>query len=294
MKREIVFDQAFFEALKRLEIVASTSSGGRLEGARVSARTGAGIEFADWRPYAPGDNPREIDYRAFARLGKLYVRVRAREEASEVYVLVDATQSMSLGRPSKFVFARRVGAALAAIGLARMDALTIGLMRDGRCELADRLTGTEGVPSVLQFLEGARLSGQTDIAEALGHFLDSTRASGVLVVLSDFWSEGDLRPVLRQAAERGFEGSLIQTLAPEEVEPVRSGRTRMVDVESGSELELVLSPATRKAYAEERERFFGELSAAATGSGFRALGLRTDETLEDAVLIRLRSAGVLS
>ncbi len=292
MKREIVFDQAFLESLKRIQVMAREPSGGR-EGARVGRETGPGVEFADWRPYLPGDSPREVDWKAFARLGKLFVRLRAREESSNVYLLVDASASMDFGRPAKFTFARRIAGALAAVALSGLDAVSAGLLREKQCDLGERLTGADTLPGILRLLEDARAEGETDVASGLASFLDSAPARGVLVVLSDFWGEADLAPVLRSAGERGFEGSLVQVLAPEEVEPAVGGRQRLVDSESGDELEMELAPKVREAYGEERDRFFEELVAAAVKTGFNAVELRTDTPLERAVLEDLRRAGVV-
>lgn len=292
MKREIVFDQAFLESLKRIQVLAREPSGGR-EGARVGRETGPGIEFADWRPYLPGDSPREVDWKAFARLGKLFVRLRAREESSNVYLLVDASASMAFGKPTKFTFARRIAGALAAVALSGLDGVTAGLLRDEACEVGPRLTGTDRLPDMLELLENARAEGATDIAAALAGFLDLAPARGVLIVLSDFWGEGDLAPTLSAARERGFEGSLIQVLAPEEVDPTSGGRQRLVDSESGAECEMELAPKVREAYSDERAKFLQELTAAAAKGGFRAAALRTDTPLEDAVLADLRRAGVV-
>ena len=292
MKRELAFDQAFLESLKRIQVMAREPSGGR-EGARVGRETGPGIEFADWRPYLSGDSPREVDWKAFARLGKLFVRLRAREESSNVYLLVDASASMGFGRPTKFTFARRIAGALAAVALSGLDAASAGLLRANQCDLGERVTGADALPGILKLLEDARAEGETDVASGLAHFLDSAPARGVLVVLSDFWGEGDLAPVLRSAGERGFEGSLVQVLAPEEVEPTTGGRQRLVDSESGAEIEMELAPKVREAYGEERDRFFEELVAAVVKTGFHATQLRTDTPLEEAVLEDLRRAGVV-
>ncbi len=293
MKREIVFDQAFLESLRRIQLLAREPSGGRLEGARVSRGPGSGIEPADWRPYLAGDSPRDVDWRAFARLGRLFVRLRAREESSNVYLLIDSSASMGLGRPTKFTFARRVAGALAAAALSGLDAVSVGFLRGGACDTGERLTGADRLPEVIRTLEAAHAGGGTDVAGGLGRFLDRSPERGVIVVLSDFWCEGDWGVPLGAAAELGFEGSLVQVLDPSEVEPVRAGRERLIDAESGAELEMQLSPATREAYVQERERHFEGLAAAASRAGFRAASLRTDTKLEDAVLVDLRRAGVV-
>jgi len=293
MKREIVFDQAFLESLRRIQLLAQEPSGGRLEGARVSGSPGSGVEPADWRPYLPGDSPRDVDWRAFARLGRLFVRLRAREESSNVYLLVDSSASMGIGRPTKFTFARRVAGALAAAALSGLDAVSVGLMRGGECDTSERLTGADRLPEIIKILEAARAGGETDVARGLTSFLDGSPERGVVVVLSDFLSEGDVGPALAAAAELGFEGSLVQVLDPSEVEPSNTGRERLVDAESEAELEMRFSPRVREAYIEERTRHFEGLSAAATRAGFRAATLRTDAKIEDAVLVDLRRAGVV-
>ena len=305
MKREIVFDESFLRALKRLEVAASEPSGGRLEGARVGRDKGSGIEFADWRPYAEGDNPRDIDWRAFARLGRLYVRERQREEASNLWLLVDASASMDFGRPTKFTFARRVAGALAAVALAGLDEVAAGFVRGPACELSPRATGIDRLPELLRFLEDGEPSGETDLRSGLAAFLDrvpsgpSGRAGrrGVLIVLSDFWSDSDPAPALAAARERGFEGSLVQVLAPAERDPSPAGRERMVDMETGAEIEIELSAAAARAYGEERARFLEDLRAGASlgepGAGFRVAELVSDSSLEDAVLGELRRAGVV-
>jgi uncharacterized protein (DUF58 family) len=293
MRREIVFDQAFLDACRRLEIVAREPSGGRLEGARVSRRTGAGVEFADWRPYSRGDAPRDVDWRAYARLGRLFVRLRAREEASNVYLLVDASASMDSGRPTKFTFARRVAGALAAVGLAGLDAVQAGLLRGGTCELGERATGAQSLPEVLRFLESARAGGPTDLASSLGRFLELAREGGVVLVLSDLWSETPVEAALLRARGLGLEGALVQVLEPSELSPRSGGRLRLEDSESGEELEIEVSPGLREAYREEVGRSFGEVEAVAARSGFAAVRLLSDSSLEEAVLGGLRRAGVV-
>jgi len=301
LRREIALDQELLEALRRLEVMPAQAATARLEGARASARAGAGIEFADWRPYATGDSLRDVDWRALARWGRLFVRLRAREEATTVCLLVDASSSMAFGRPTKFTFARRLAAALAASALAGLDAVLAGYLRGASCELAEPVTGERALVQVLEFLERGRADGQTDLPRALASFLErsSARAArtggrgGALVVFSDFWSEGDLDGTLGSAAQAGFQGALVQVLEPEEAEPRLGGRSRLTDSETGAELELEVSRAAREAYAREREAFLQALTRTAARWGFRAAALMSDVPLERATLGELRAAGVL-
>src|SRR5690349_15954049 len=91
---------------------------------RAQRRT-AGIEFADYRPYTPGDDLRRVDWNAYARLGTLQVRQAQAEHDTVLYLLVDPSPSMAFGAPAKFLAARRLAAALGYIALAHLDAVVL-------------------------------------------------------------------------------------------------------------------------------------------------------------------------
>lgn len=295
MKGHIGLDQKLLQAVRRLRVLSAPAGGGALEGARVSGRSGPGIEFADWRPYSEGDPIRELDWRALARWGRPLVRLRAREEASTVCILLDSSQSMTFGKPPKFVFAGHIAAAIAAAALAGLDAVLVGFLRGPDCELAEAVTGEDALPDVLRLMERAEPAGPTDLTKALHSFLERTARlnGGALLVLSDFWTGGDLGEALALAAERGFQGALIQVLEFQELAPTLGGRVRLVDSETGEELELEISRAVREAYLRERKRFFEQLTETASRWGFRTALLHTGLPLEQAVLGELRSAGIL-
>jgi uncharacterized protein (DUF58 family) len=221
------------------------------------------------------------------------VRLRSREESSRVHFVIDASESMRFGRPAKFTCARRLAAALGISALAGLDEVTCGLARDGLYEGALRVTGADRAGEVLSSLEAAASRGGTDLAGSLARFLDSTPPRGVVVVLSDFWWEGDLSRWARAAAELGFEGAFIQVLDPSEATAPPSGRLRLADSETGGEITVESSRALARAYSEESARFLEDLARSAALGGFRAVRLTTDVRLEDAILVRLRSAGVV-
>ena len=110
MGDEIVFDEDFLARLDALKLLAARAAGGRLEGSRIGSERGGHIEFKDFRKYAPGDEIRYVDWNVYARIGRLFIKEFAREEESDVALLVDASASMAHGSPSKFTFARRIAA----------------------------------------------------------------------------------------------------------------------------------------------------------------------------------------
>src|SRR5438132_4834097 len=108
------------ETLQRLDelalITRKAMATGR-PGRRRSPLAGSSMEFSDYRRYAPGDDFRRIDWRAYARLERLFLRVFEAEENLTVTILLDCTDSMQHGRPSTATLAMQLAAALAYVAL---------------------------------------------------------------------------------------------------------------------------------------------------------------------------------
>ncbi|MEA3247576.1 MAG: DUF58 domain-containing protein, partial [Gemmatimonadota bacterium] len=105
--------------LRRLEQAAIASRHilvGRTKGERRSAKRGSSVEFADYRAYTPGDDLRYLDWNAYARLQRLFLKLFLEEEDLHIYALVDSSQSMDFGRPTKLDWARQAAAALGYMG----------------------------------------------------------------------------------------------------------------------------------------------------------------------------------
>src|SRR4029078_4503596 len=105
-------------------------SGGLLRATRASKRVGAGLEFADHRDYAAGDDLRYLDWNLYGRLGRLALGLFPEEEDPPVEVLVDASASMGVGNPAKLDLALQIGAALAYVGLANLDRVALSPLGD--------------------------------------------------------------------------------------------------------------------------------------------------------------------
>ncbi|MEA2652060.1 MAG: hypothetical protein QOI85_1781, partial [Chloroflexota bacterium] len=106
-ERAVLFDETFLRRLEQLELASRRMTAGRMKGERRSVRRGQSVEFADYRNYAVGDDLRQLDWNAYARLEKLFVKLFVEEEDVTVHLLVDASRSMDYGEPNKLDAARR-------------------------------------------------------------------------------------------------------------------------------------------------------------------------------------------
>ena len=273
--------------LGRLDLAYRRPQSGLYAGERRSPRSARSPEFADFRPYVSGDDFRQIDWRAYARLEKLMLRLYVAEEEACLNVVVDASASMGLGDPAKWPAARRLAAALAFLGLAAMDRVQVGALGGGRLP---PLRGRDGVSRIWAFLGGLEPGGEAGPAD-----LRRTRWTrpGVTVVISDFLIEdASWAPPLTALAARRQEPVLWQVLAPDEERPTISGDLKLVDHESERARELTITPGLIGEYQRALAAHRAALARAAQAAGGRFVVSSSADDLEAAMLAGLR-AGVL-
>src|SRR5215467_3905074 len=139
---EPLFEPEFVRALQALALTGRRVPSGRAAGQWRSRASGSSAEFSDYRTYAPGDEFRRIDWNAYARLERLFVRLYRAEEDLSLSVLLDTSASMAWGRPSKVRLAAQLAGALTFVGLHSGDRVSLATCRDA--QLGDRLHGLRG------------------------------------------------------------------------------------------------------------------------------------------------------
>ena len=274
--------------LKRLEMVHRQPARGLYPGQRRSSRTARSAEFSDFRPYSPGDDIRQIDWRAFARLEKLMLRLYVAEEEAALNVVLDASDSMAVGTPPKWPAAQKLAAAVAMLGLSAMDRVAVGVL-DGTGRSTPHLRMPGGAGRALAFLRGIEPAGRAGPDElARLRWL----RPGITVVISDFLVEAEWSGALTVLGRNHQEPLLWQVLAPDEEHPRISGDLRLVDVESGQVREMTITSRVIREYVKALSEHREELRRQASASGGRFLNTRSDESLE-ATMVAALAAGVV-
>lgn len=266
--------------LSRLDLAFRRPVSGLYAGERRSPRAARSPEFADFRPYVAGDDFRQIDWRAYARLEKLMLRLYVAEEESALNVVVDASDSMALGSPPKWQAARRLAAALSFVGLSSMDRVAVGVLGDRR-RRTPHLRGRDGVARIFSFLESVEVGGSASPAE-LGD-LDWPRP-GMTMVISDFLADDDSgggwTAPLAGLRRRRQEPLLWQILSPDEELPTFTGDWLLVNAESGQSRELTITPALIAEYLANLAAHRTLLRRSAEGAGGRFVASLSADSLE--------------
>src|SRR5688572_21558398 len=157
-----LLDPEFMARLERLELVSRKIFLGRMKGERRSKRKGQSVEFADYRNYVVGDDLRHLDWNLYARLERLFIRLFMEEEDLHVYLLLDNSLSMGFGTPTKLEYARQLAAALAFIGLAKMDRIVIEAFNDRLTQSLPPVRGRRSLWRVFDFLQKLEPAGPSD------------------------------------------------------------------------------------------------------------------------------------
>jgi uncharacterized protein (DUF58 family) len=287
----LALDNRFLRKLDRFEIVPHGLYRGGQLGHRRSPSRGTGLEFADHKEYSAGDDIRYLDWNLYARLEELFIKLFEQEEAVPIHILVDGSASMAVGQPPKSQLAARIAAALAYVGLANQDHVTVARMADGLVASTRSLSGKTRIYEVLDFLDAAP-AGTTDLVAALETFCVQTRLAGVLFVISDFLDSGDMVAAVERLAGRKFGIFALHLVAPEELNVELSGDVELCDVETGRTLR---QPLRRDTVARFRAFFRGhcdQLRGELRRYGVRYLRLASDQDLDQVLFTRFPREGV--
>ena len=293
MKPAPLIDSDFLEKLERLAIQWQKSFPGLVGGHNISHFAGSGQEFLDHRQFHHGDDLRAVNWRAYLRLEKLFLKMFQVEPRIPVRLLLDCSNSMTTGGVSKFDYARKLAAALCYIGLVRLD--TICLQPFG-ANLGDAFVCGGGrhrfIPAV-NFLQGLNPSGRTDYFQVAREFISKYPQRGLLIIISDFLDETDCDRPLQFLADFGHELMLLHVWDTEDREPPWEGQLDLTDAETGSMLEIGFDAAARKHYTEAFDEFARNIQRIGLRNSGRYIGLSTATSIEEAVFGPLaRSGGI--
>jgi len=290
---QTLLDPAFLKKLEALSLVSKRVFAGQTKGERRSNKRGSSIEFADFREYALGDDLRYVDWKAYGRLEKLFLKLFVEEEDLSIHLLVDTSKSMDFGSPvTKADYARRLAAALGYVALSEYDRVLLTSFSGGLNEPMPPLRGKPGVFPFFQFLE-TRLpvGGETRLGDALTQYAARTKTNGIAVVISDFFDETHERGI-KALLSRRFQVVLLHVLDEEELHPTLTGDLRLVDAETQAVREVSISPHLIAQYEAQVESFCAGLQRLAGRYNLDYVRASTGTPFEDVVLKSLRGGVV--
>ncbi len=267
--------------LKDLRLTARRATGAQGIGVHHSRSRGAGLEFAQYRAYEPGDELRQIDWKLYARSDRFFVREAERESPLTVWIVLDATASMTQRdgeRGTRFDAARRLTACIAELALRQGDRFGLLVLHGDGVRLVPPGNGARQRDQVLLALLGLSAGGVFPATDTLAPLWERIGAGDLVLALSDGFDEAMVALIERLAAARR-EVLAIQLLTAEERDFPFTGGHRFRDPETGEEL-LGDAAALRADYLQRFAEAQRLLDARLDASGIRHARYYTDQPLD--------------
>lgn len=311
-----LLDPSTLSRLSSLQLRARGVVEGVLTGLHKSRHQGQAVEFAEHKEYAPGDEIRHIDWRAYARIDRHYVKKYEVETNLRAYLVVDASASMAYGRkgPDKLDYARVLGAALSYLLVRQQD--QVGLVVAGKAAstkpaAAEFLSGAADdsekhlpagvrryVPprasgshlsALLQSLESLQPHGETDLAAALQFIAEKAQRRAQVFVLSDLFDPSpNALAAIARLRRRRCEVAVFHLLDRDELEFPFDDPTEFLGLESDDRIEAH-PRAIREGYLEEMRGFLERTRRQMRESDVEYTLVPTDEPA-DRVLLKFLAA----
>ncbi len=276
-------DPAFLDRLRALFLRLRKRRQLRRKGVQATPATGFTREFKDFRHYTRNDDYRAIDWRLYARLERLFVRLYEEVQEFNVHVVVDTSASMAQPFADKRIHALKLAAALSYLGLVSQHRVCLYAMSDRVVTELPPVKGQGSIRKVIDILDHLEFDGATDLERCFNEFRPPRQRYGIIFVISDFFGRdvGTAAQALQRCSNWPGESHFIQMVHPKERDPGLEGEVELVDVETGEHRRLWFTKRDMERYRRVFSAFETELARGCLSRQIDFLPWQTDQSFED-------------
>jgi uncharacterized protein (DUF58 family) len=280
------FSPANAGQMSKLQITARQVVEGVLTGLHKSPHRGFSVEFSEHREYVPGDEIRHLDWKAYARSDRYYIKLYEQETNLKATLVLDTSASMTFG--NKLDYARHLAACLAYLLAHQQDLAGLVAVDDQvRVELAPGSTPAH-LDMLFRHLETLEAGQQTDLAHQLHSLSERLPRRSLVILLSDLWLEpADFARSLQHLRYRKHQAIVLHLLDRNEVDLPYDRKLTFQDLETGEKVQ-VEAAEVRETYREQVQSHLAAVGKACNDSEVEYHAMYVDEPYDKA-LIRLLS-----
>jgi uncharacterized protein (DUF58 family) len=288
-----LFDDEFQRKLEYLALVSRRVFSGRLRAERRTKKSGSGVEFADHRDYQPGDDFRTLDWNVYQRFEKLLVRLYEEEEDLAIYFILDTSSSMGFGDGRKLTYGKKVAAALAYVGLANLDRVSIVTTSDRILGRMPETRGKARIFKAFRFLRETAADGTTDLGDAMKTFVAQNKRRGLAVLVSDLYDPQGFEKGINVLRYNKFDAFVVHVVDPSEAKPKLHGDVLVYDCETGDEREVTVTAKVLQRFAAAHESYLAEIERFCATHQVPYVAASVDVPFDELILRVFRRGGFL-
>jgi len=276
-----LLDASVLARIRNMELLARTVVEGFILGLHRSPFRGFSVEFAEYRPYVPGDDIKHVDWRVYARSDRHYLKLYEEETNLGCQILLDASASMACGGGdlAKLHYAKRLAACLAYFMTRQRDAVGLTIFDSAVRVMLPARMRRDHLQRILSELERCEAGAETALAAPLHQAAEVIDRSGMIILISDFLTDLDgLEVALRHLRHVGHDLLAFQIIAPDEHSFPFSGEIEFTDPET-KRTQRVSAQSARASYLSAFQAHQERLRSILAGAGVDHTVISSDEPL---------------
>jgi uncharacterized protein (DUF58 family) len=235
-KTRTFLDPLVLSRLAALPLFARRPMQGSVSGRHPSPHRGSSVEFAEYRKYVPGDDLRRLDWRAFGRSDRYFIKEFEADTNLRCCLVVDTSGSMEYGSGeiTKIEYARRIAGVLGTLAVQQGDAIGLACVANGVVRNIPPRRNPAHLMAIFDALENAKPRGETHLAAVLHELAETIRQRALIVILSDLFVEPELlKGCFEHLRFRKHDVAVFHLLDPRELNFAFRRPMRFLDMEGG-------------------------------------------------------------
>lgn len=291
---KFAINEEFLQQIETLQVLLKNNLAGLFGGNHQSRTYGSSCEFADYRNYIPGDDISKIDWNAYARFEKLYLKLFLDERQVHTRIYIDASRSMDYGKGQKAEMALKIAAALAYLSVCEMDRVSVYYIKNNKVhEVMNNIVGKEAFYNSIGKLNDIEFSEDCFISDGI---LPTSvgYGDGMSIILSDFLTDNDYEQAIDYLVDKRRDLFCFQILSKEEIKPNIRGKVHFFDSEDVTkEYRKNINRDIVQAYSKALEFTVNRIKNYCNSRNASYLLVQSDTTVSEIFLKQLPEMGVL-
>lgn len=285
-----MIDKSFLSKLNRLKLNYNLSINKGYSGGRKSKAKGSSSEFSDFREYIHGDDFRKIDWNAYGRFEKLYIKEFMEEREILVNIFLDNSRSMDFGEPKKSLLLKNIAMAFSYISLNNLDRINL-FYQEGEDGLKESgyLSGKNSLSKVMGILDTLEFQSKTDMFTFINK---RPYKPGISIIISDLFSD-QFQDAVKYLTYMNQKIVVVHLLDKKELKPDFIGDLSLIDSETLIDNDISISSAILNSYEKTLQSFIKNIKESTKKYGSVYSLISNEFSIDEIIFEKLIRAGIL-